>query len=287
MVTDQQLDHFRTFGFLVLPAYLDQRETAALTGELDRALRDGYGVHFDERPSLGGIEGHYLPMMSRRLTPVSLTLVEDARFLDTARQLLDAPVLPTYAEGILLFGQAGFHYDDGTGSSGVKFVAYLEPLAASSGALQLLPGSHHPDFAASLKGWDRRYPVLDAQGLRRQLAGIPCHIAETRPGDVIAFDWHTWHASINGTDRHQWTISYAKDPRTTEETKRLQDFFASIVPDSDEPYDHAAYPCYDEHWLATDPANPQRATLTERMRELGLFEITNADFLCPAAWGTT
>ena len=47
------------------------------------------------------------------------------------------------------------------------------------------------------------------------------------------------------------------------------------VPDGDEPYDHHAYPCYDEHWLAADPAHPQRAALTERMRELGLFRIAS------------
>jgi hypothetical protein len=275
MVTDQQFDHYRTFGFVVLRSYLDQRETAALTRELDDALRDGFGAHFHQRPTTGGIEGHYLPMMSRQRTPVSLALVEDARFLGAARRLLDAPLLPTYAEGILLFGQAGFHYDDGTGSTGLKFVAYLDPLTATTGALRLMPGSHHPDFTTSLQGWDRRHPALDAQDLRRQLEKIPCHVAETRPGDVIAFDWHTWHASTGGTDRRQWTISYAKDPRTPEEAKRLLDFFASTVPDGDEPYDHAAYPCYDQHWLATDPANPERAALSERMRELGMFQIAN------------
>jgi Phytanoyl-CoA dioxygenase (PhyH) len=273
MVTDQQVDHYRTFGFVVLRGYLDQREIAVLTREVDRALRDGFGAHFHQRPATGGIEGHYLPLMSRRRTPTSLALVEDPRFLGAAHQLLDSPALPTYAEGVLLFGQAGFHYDDGTGSTGVKFVAYLEPLTAQTGALRLMPGSHHPDFAASLTGWERRNPAMDAEGLRRQISGIPCHVAETRPGDVIAFDWHTWHASIGGTDRRQWTIGYAKDPRTAEETRRLRDFFGSVVPDGEEPYDHAAYPCYDEHWLVADPAHPERANLTDRMRELGMFEI--------------
>jgi hypothetical protein len=61
--------------------------------------------------------------MSRQRTPVSLALVEDARFLGVAHRLLEERVLPTYAEGVLLFDQAGFHYDDGTGSTGVKFVA--------------------------------------------------------------------------------------------------------------------------------------------------------------------
>jgi hypothetical protein len=66
-----------------------------------------------------------------------------------------------------------------------------------------------------------------------------------------------------------------KDPQTAEEAERLQDFFGSVVPDGDEPYDHDAYPCYDQHWLGADPAHPQQAALTERMRELGLLRIAN------------
>ena len=70
---------------------------------------------------------------------------------------------------------------------------------------------------------------------------------------MIAFNGHTRHASIGGKDRRQWTISYAKDPRTAEEAERLQDFFGSVVPDGDEPYDHRAYPCYDEPgWPPTE-----------------------------------
>jgi hypothetical protein len=87
MVTDQQLDHCRTFGSVVLPAYLSQRETIALAHELDGALRDAFAAHFHQRPSRGGIEGHYLPMMSRHRTPASLAL-EDPRFLDAASRLL-------------------------------------------------------------------------------------------------------------------------------------------------------------------------------------------------------
>ena len=63
--------------------------------------------------------------------------------------------------------------------------------------------------------------------------------------------------------------------RNVGEAKRLRQFFHSVVPDGDEPYDHAAYPCYDEHWLAADPADPARASLAERMRALGLFEIAH------------
>ncbi len=275
MLTDQQVDHYQTFGFVVLPGYLGERETATLGQELDQALRGGYGAHFGDRAASGGIFGHWLPMMSGQRTPVSLALVEDARFLGAASELLGARALPTYAEGHLLSGEAGFHTDCGTGSQGVKFAAYLEPLAAASGALQLMPGSHYADFGAAIAAWETRNPAMDAEHLRRKITSLPCYPAETRPGDVIAFNWHTWHASIGGQDRHQWTISYAQDPRTIDEAKRLRQFFQSVVPAGDEPYDHAAYPCYDEHWLAADPADATRANLAKRMRELGLFEIAH------------
>jgi hypothetical protein len=272
MLSDQQVDYYRTFGFLVLPGYLDERETAELGEELDRALRDGYGVHFGDR----GDWGHSLPMMSRQRTPVSLALVEDARFLGGAAQLLDARVLPVYAEGNMLFGAAGFHTDCGTGSQGVKFVAYLEPLTAATGALQLMPGSHHPDFSAAIEACEARNPAMDAEELWRKVTGLPCYVAETRPGDVIAFTWHTWHASVGGKDRRQWTISYGRDPATGEEAARLREFVASLAPDGDEPYDHDAYPCYDDHWLTADPSAPERAALSAHMRELGLFEAAGS-----------
>jgi hypothetical protein len=91
MLSDEQIDHYRTFGFLVLPGYLEEGETAALGAELDRAHRDAFGARYDERPDRGGIDGHYLPMMSRDRTPRSLALVEDPRFLAAARSSSGRP----------------------------------------------------------------------------------------------------------------------------------------------------------------------------------------------------
>jgi hypothetical protein len=276
MLSHEQIDHYRTFGFLVLPGYLEEHETAALGAELDRAQRDAFGARYDQRPD-DGSSGHYLPMMSQARTPVSLALVEDQRFLATARQLVGAPVVPTYAEGILYFDQSGFHDDAGPGVRAVKFVAYLEPLTADTGALRLLPGSHHPELSAIVAAWDRRHPAHDAEQLRRQVEALPLYVAETRPGDVIAFDWHVRHTSIRGRDRRQWTISYVRDPAGAEETERFTDVvidgnLAFLLDDLDD-YDHAAYPPYDDHWLAPDPAHAERVALSDRMRALGMFQV--------------
>ncbi len=90
MLTSQQVDHYHTFGFVVLPGYLSADQAASLGNELDRALRDGYGARIGDRGA-GGAFGPWLPMMSSKRTPVSLALVEDARFLAAAGQLLGAP----------------------------------------------------------------------------------------------------------------------------------------------------------------------------------------------------
>src|SRR5579859_7173862 len=181
MLTTDQVDHFRTFGFTVLRGYLADR-TSALRAEADAAIRDAYAATYHERV-IDGISGHYLPMASR-LTPVSASLVcDDPRFTDAAEQLLGGPVIPEYPEGVLYFAEAAWHTDDGIGVRGVKFAAYFDELTAGTGALRLVPGSHHPEQGARLAAYARRQPPVrddaEAAGYR---SSIPGYAADTSPG---------------------------------------------------------------------------------------------------------
>lgn len=217
MLTQKHIEHFRAFGFVVLRDHLDPATVAALSDEVDRVLRDAFGARFDERDETGGgITGHYLPVNGPR-APVSRALVEDDRLHGVAEQLLGAQALPWYPEAILFFGEAGLHSDVGTGVVGLKLACYLEPLTAENGALRLLPGSHHPDYGAAMRRFQRRNRAANQAELREQIETMPLFVAETRPGDVIAFYLHTYHASIYGTDRRQWQATYFKDPETPEE----------------------------------------------------------------------
>src|SRR6266852_8623765 len=156
MLTTAQADHFRTFGFTVLPGYLADR-ASALRAETGAAIRDAYIATYDERV-IDGISGHYLPMASR-LTPVSASLVcDDPRLIDAAQQLLGGPVIPECPEGVLYFAEASWHTDDGIGVRGVKFAVYFDQLTAGNGALRLVPGSHHPEQNARLAAYERRQP---------------------------------------------------------------------------------------------------------------------------------
>lgn len=267
-MTRAEVDRFRTFGFLVLPGLIDGDTVAALSTEFDRALPDAFGPRFHGRSEKNGITGHYLPAMGPR-TLVSRGLVE--RLLAVGEALLGAPALPWYAQEILFFDQAALHDDYGIPATGVKLVAYLEPLHARNGALRLVPGSHHPDLSASLRDCLRRHPVEDSEELRRQVDETPCFVAETSPGDVIAFDLHTFHASIYGRDRCQWTVTYFKDPGTDAERRA----FAEVVADGARwageraAYDRGAYPYFPPEWVAGE----SEAAYVARLRELGVFEV--------------
>ena len=98
MLTTGQVDHFRTFGFIVLRGYLAD-SVSVLRAEVDAAIRDAYAATYDERV-FDGISGHYLPVASR-LTPVSTSLVcDDPRLIDAAEQLLGRDRYPVWRDWI-------------------------------------------------------------------------------------------------------------------------------------------------------------------------------------------
>jgi Phytanoyl-CoA dioxygenase (PhyH) len=274
MLTTGQVDHFRTFGFIVLRGYLADRVTA-LRAETDAAIRDAYAATYDERV-IDGISGHYLPMASR-LTPVSASLVcDDPRLIGAAEQLLGGPVIPECPEGVLYFSEAGWHTDDGIGVRGLKFAAYFDQLTAGTGALRLVPGSHHPEQNARLAAYScRRGPARSEAEAAGYQASFPGFIADTSPGDVIAFDLHTWHASTGGRDRLAWTAVYQRCPETEPERDRTLRSVHDSFEQAFRGFDIGRYPVWRD-WLGGAAAHPRRAGVIERMRQAGVLDLPGA-----------
>ena len=235
-------------------------------------IRDAYAATYDERV-IDGISGHYLPMASR-LTPVSASLAcDDPRLIEAAERLLGGPVIPECPEGVLYFAEASWHTDDGISVHGVKFAAYFAALTAETGALQLVPGSHHPEQHARLAAYrDRQLPIRsDAEAAAYQ-ASIPGHVADTVPGDVIAFDLHTWHASIGGRDRLAWTAVYQRSPETAAERDRTLRSVHDSFEQAFRGFDRGRYPVWRD-WLGEATAHPRRAQAIERMRQAGILDL--------------
>jgi hypothetical protein len=263
MLTTAQIEHFPTFGFVLLPGLLGQY-AEALRHEVDAALRDAYAATYDERV-IDGISGHYLPMASV-LTSVSASLVcDDPILIDVAEQLLGAPVLPSVPEGVLYFAEAGWHNDDGIGVRGVKFATYFDPLDTTSGALRFVPCSHHPDAQRSLCAYQRAD--------YGEYAGVA---VETSPGDVIAFDLHTFHASVGGRDRLAWAIEYLAEPRDDDERDKSLQWLADGFEQQYRGFDRERYPTWRD-WLADAPLHSRRAQVAECLRRLGALDLPGAE----------
>jgi hypothetical protein len=263
VLSPDQIDHFRTFGFVALPGLLGAERCEALRAEVDAALKDAYATTYDERV-IDGISGHYLPMASR-FTPCSAALIcDDPVVLEVAEQLLGAPLLPSVPEGILYFAEAGWHNDDGIGVAGVKLVTYFDTLDATNGALRFIPCSQYPGAAASLHAYQR--------SRHEEYPGVA---VATRPGDVIAFDLHTFHASFGGTDRMAWAIEYLAAPNDEEARSRTLRWMTDAFEQSIRGFDRERYPVWRD-WAENNGADARREELVERLRAVGVLDLPGA-----------
>jgi len=80
MLTENQIESHRTFGFVVLLQHVDAATVVALTEESDDALGDAFGARLADRSDPGG-----------------------------------GNMVPSYPEAALFYGQTPLHCNDGTG----------------------------------------------------------------------------------------------------------------------------------------------------------------------------
>jgi hypothetical protein len=244
VVDDESIDSFHRDGFAVLREAFDP---SGLSAEVDDALLRG--VRRDVRPAkgAGGVAFHSVVMMCEA-TPVSLTLLDE--FAAVASRLLDRRILPGRAKGTRYFGASRLHADSDAAVPSLGFVAYLEPVSASSGALRVVPGSHRHDSAS------------DRSAAR---------VLPTNPGDVIVFDERLTHGSLGGVDRRQWRVDFIADPANETEEALVRATFERIFdPGWDGGDDVDRYPSYGRYWQSLD------RPWTERLRELGVYDLAAA-----------
>ena len=263
---DPQVGWFRTFGFLVLRRFFEPALVAELREELIRTMLGVHGDRFYDRPAMSGMAGHYACLLGP-WAPATVDLVDSRRLVGLAERLVGGGVLPSPCDtqGIVYFDHAGWHRDSGIPIRAVKFVAYLEPLDADSGALRVLPASHRLSDGA----------LGDLHSLDVDVPEVPGQVLATQPGDVIAFDPLLWHASWGGRDRHQWSTMYLRDAITPSWQQGLLDWYddgasdIDVLPDGWRPFDRtwvAEGSGIAEHRLA------QRHRWMYRFNHLGILD---------------
>lgn len=266
MFTHQQIEHFRAFGFVVARRLFTDAETAALIAEVAGALTDAFGgLGPDDDPDAsGGIRGDYLPLALDR-TPLSQSMMaDDPRLFQGSTELLGQATVPTLPLATCFTTNAGWHADHAAGIRGLKFLAHLEPRAAGTGALRVLPGSHTPAYAERLGAYWAQDP--GASGFEDW--PVPGVVVETSPGDVIAFDSHLIHSSAGGHHRLAWTVEYLV---WSENKARVRDAVVDLAGVDDARIDTDRWPTWAE-WAAAPAAAPaSRQTAIQRLRLLGVL----------------
>ena len=246
------VNYFRTFGFFILRQFFDPGPLAA---EIERVLHDAFASSFDVC-HYDGIHFQYVPMMTES-TPASLLLLD--RTEAVAATVLGTSVLPTRAKAVRYFGNTPWHVDSVLSVASIGCSAYLETLTAETGALRVLPGSHHQELGGAIRALG---------GIGMSATALPWHAVETEPGDMIIFDEHLFHASFGGRPRRQWRIDYINDPASAEAESHAIAYFASIyAPDWDGGYDVDRYPSYGPDWRTS--GRPAVA----RLEALGVYEL--------------
>jgi len=195
MLTEEQLAHFETFGFILFRQLFSAAEMAAFTEQANELWQEDLATRSEETA-----HQHIAPFIERR--PLLAGLPEDDRIYNPVQQLLGPGFTWGGSEGNKgSFNETNDHqwHSDRAGQIDlqyrrIKIMIYLQAMQRDNGALRLIPGSHKPEF-------HRQLFVLQSQHQGSSLAAfgvpgpdLPCFPVEVEPGDVVLFDHYLYHA---------------------------------------------------------------------------------------------
>lgn len=260
LLSEAERSHFDTFGFVVLRQRLTPAEVSTMRSEMRSAMEHAYRANpFD------GSRRHWLPMMGED-TPFFASLLEDPRFFDVAEQLFGGEALGWLVDANRYVGNTPWHNDAFASTRGIKFAIYLDPVDGDSGALRVIPGSHRQPLHGEVVEYMKTQPAIE------DLPAVPC---TTEPGDVVAFEFPIWHASVGGSnDRSMCTVDYFELPGDPQKTAEVVEGLTGLLASAtDRDWgDRDGHPLIgDPGWIAGAQGNPRRQVLLDRMRACGLI----------------
>lgn len=217
-LTPQQLAFMDTFGYLAFPGLLDDR-IEQITDTFEAVFANRGGGH-DGKVHDGTARSCIVPFIDR--SEVLSSLLDDPRVDGIFSSLLGDDYNYLGSDGNFYVDDTRWHSDtDWSGKMRgkpprifYKMALYLDPLTRDSGALRVIPGSHHygDQYAESLQAMLRKSEEL----LGLSGSEIPAVALETNPGDVVVFNQNTKHSAWGGDKRRRMftincTARYAAD----------------------------------------------------------------------------
>jgi hypothetical protein len=216
MLTQQQVNHFETFGFIVWQEAFPPDEIASISQQFDDVLsEDRHGRDF-EGDKRQGVLGFLEQREGLR------RLVEDDRIYTSVEQLLGPGFVWIGSDGNLYVGDTRWHPDNSEPYRRMKVAFYLDPVDRDSGCLRVIPGSHLPGLATRLKeNWPKEDPTESPYGVKG--SQIPYFPLESRPGDIVFFNQGLFHSSYGGkTGRRMFTLNFGAKPAAEADYENLR-----------------------------------------------------------------
>ena len=258
LCTDQ-LQHFATFGYIILRQLLTPEDLKILAVELDQGL----DAQFPHNP-FDGSQRHW-SRMTDETTPFFASLIIKKPLFWGFYQICGEDVLGIGIDANRYIGDTGWHPDTGNAQQiAVKYIFYLDPVTAKTGALRVIPGSH------LLQETERQ---IFSKGIQNtSLQEVPCQAINTVPGDVIAFDIRTWHASYGGgRNRRACNLDYFQNPKASDEIELLLQLGRSHA-SSVNHFDTKRKFNYSKNWLENPHQSQIRQCWIDRFNEIGYFD---------------
>ncbi len=211
-LTPTQIQHYDTFGFLIVPDFLSSEMVQSLRERLSemKAEESGEADPLQHR-------GRILQMF--HTDPLHLELFDDARLHAIATRLLREENVRFLGDEYASFSMpADWHPDTPPDASyeSLKFGFYLDDLSRG-GCLRVVPGSHNPDFSKSVQAFrSSQNPAPEIDGAFSCL---------TNPGDLLIFNLKLWHQGTeNQPGTHRRVIFWSVGQDNVEFKTSAQDF---------------------------------------------------------------
>ncbi len=235
MLTEEQIQLFRVFGFVVLRQAFDAGEIETLGRHADEIWTEelGHAPTGDEHISMA-------PFLE--LHSATIPLIEDDRLYTPMVQLLGQDMMWMGSEGVQgTMTRRPYHHwhadRPGTRELGylrIKIMMYLDPMRKEAGALRVIPGSHRSPFHEELMPFQQRHGLEDPAFFGSPGSDVPCHAVETDPGDALLFNQSLYHAVYGKAGRRRYiALKYAVRPSLDEHLASIK----RLSPDALKPHE--------------------------------------------------
>lgn len=214
MLTEDQVHHFRVFGFIVLRQAFSTEEIEKLGRLADEiwTAELGHPPSEEEQVSIA-------PFLE--LHQETIGLIEDDRIYTPMVQLLGQDMIWSGSEGVQgTMTRRPYHHwhADRPGSLElgylrIKIMMYLDPMRKDAGAFRVIPGSHRSPLHEELAPFQQRHGLDEPAFFGSPGSEVPCYPVETDPGDVVVFNQSLYHAVYGKAGRRRYiALKYAARP---------------------------------------------------------------------------